>query len=65
MNSPQFLKVATKRIINSCPNVGKVSFGEYRTDWIIVVGLLHDGSIRRFKYVSPDVSPSWGERICF
>ena len=69
MNSPQFLKIATTRIIRNCPNVAQVNFGEYQTDWSITVGLMHDGDIKRFKCVNPNdftVSPKlkWGETVC-
>ena len=69
MNSPQFLKIATTRIIKNCPNVAQVNFGEYGTDDIISVGLMHDGSIRRFKcFNANDLTVSsklkWGEKIC-
>ncbi|WP_414623838.1 hypothetical protein [Calothrix sp. CCY 0018] len=69
MNSPQFLKIATTRIIRNCSNVAQVNFGQYQTDWSITVGLMHDGNIRRFKCFDPSeltVSSKlkWGETIC-
>ncbi|NJN11525.1 MAG: hypothetical protein HC815_27540 [Richelia sp. RM1_1_1] len=69
MNSPQFLTIATTRIIRNCSNVAQVSFGEYQTDWGIIIGLMHDGSIKHFKCFSPSELTSssklkWGETIC-
>jgi hypothetical protein len=69
MSSPQFLQIATKRIINNCANVSKVSFGEYATDENVTIGLMHDGSVKEFKCFSPSeltVSSKlkWGEEIC-
>ncbi|MEB3218428.1 MAG: hypothetical protein VKN72_19645 [Nostocales cyanobacterium 94392] len=69
MNSPQFLTIATTRIIRSCPNVAQVSFGEYATDWSTIIGLMHDGNIRHFKCYDPsELTTSsklkWGETIC-
>jgi len=69
LNSPQFLQIATKRIVNNCTNVSKVSFGEYATDWSTTIGLMHDGSVKEFKCVHPNnltVSSKlkWGETIC-
>lgn len=69
MNSPQFLQIATKRIVNNCTNISQVVFGEYATDWSTTIGLMHDGSVKEFKCVNPNnltVSSElkWGETIC-
>ena len=65
-NSPQFMKNISQNIISKCSSVSVVSFGSTEAPGCgISFGLMHDSTVKQFKYVDPGERPlQWGETSC-
>lgn len=70
MNSPQMLKAMATQIIDSCPNIGAVSYNQKHTGYTRTFGLLPNG-VREFECVEIDHGRnisgrtlSWGQQVC-
>jgi hypothetical protein len=66
LNSPKFMGIISKKIINNCESVSLVQFIEYKTDFFISIGLMPGGSIGKFECLEAgkDVAQSWGQEFC-
>ena len=67
LNSEKFLTAIATDIINKCPKISIVDFGQDQTDYGKSYGLLEDNKIGIFKCVDWEVAPKkldWGYISC-
>jgi|LakMenEpi03Aug12_release.lakeMendotaPanAssembly.Ray.scaffolds.fasta_scaffold174890_3 hypothetical protein len=69
LNSDQFLTIIAKNIIDNCPSISRVEFGESNTDNVATYGLLSNSKVTWFKCIGEDdpgttIKPRWGEVVC-
>ena len=67
LNSEKFLTAIATDIINKCPKISMVDFGQDQTDYGKSYGLLEDNKIGIFKCVDWEVAPKkldWGYISC-
>lgn len=63
MNSSQLLATISQSILQSCPTVGLVTFGESETDWLRTFGWIGNRA-REFECRDPGEATSWGYMTC-
>ena len=67
--SDKFLTRIAKDIIDNCPSISIVDFGQYGTDHIATYGLLENNDVGHFKCISVDDPRArkkldWGYVVC-
>jgi hypothetical protein len=64
--SDKFMTSITREVITNCQKVSNVSFGKYRTDYIMHYGLMPGNKIQEFKCIPPGTNQklNWGYAIC-
>lgn len=66
LNSDKFLTIIATDIINNCPSISMVAFGEYQTDHGGAYGLFKNNTVAAFECVDPGttIKLSWGQIVC-
>ncbi|MTJ19285.1 MULTISPECIES: hypothetical protein [unclassified Dolichospermum] len=69
LNSDKFLTIIATDIINNCPSISRVEFGESNTDHVATYGLLSNNKVGWFKCIGEDdpgttIKPMWGQVVC-
>ncbi|MFM2060639.1 MAG: hypothetical protein RLZZ507_309 [Cyanobacteriota bacterium] len=66
LNSDKLLTIIAKDIIDNCPSISMIKFGEYATDHGGAIGLLRNNKVEPFECVDPgeNIKLSWGQIVC-
>ncbi|MBE9009136.1 hypothetical protein IQ250_02830 [Pseudanabaenaceae cyanobacterium LEGE 13415] len=63
LNSPAFMQTRAKMIIESCKDVGAVSFALRGSSEAVTFGLMPNGTVRKFS-CTESTPVSWREKLC-
>jgi hypothetical protein len=68
MSSRAFLTDISTQIISNCQSISSVRFGQYRTDNVVIYGLMKNGKVEPFECISPGPEATrklrWSKHIC-
>jgi hypothetical protein len=69
LNSDKFLTIIAKNIIDNCPSISMVEFGEHHTDHVATYGLLSNNKVGWFKCIGENdpgttIKTMWGQVVC-
>jgi hypothetical protein len=68
LTSGKFMANLASKVINECKTVGSVTFGFPNSHDFVIVGLMHDGSIKVFSdcvEVERANTAKWGQVVCY
>ena len=67
-NSPEFVKIIAKRIVNSCNSVSLINFAIYESEgYFTTIGLMPNGKMEIFGcyFGNQGEKEVWGKQFCF
>lgn len=69
LNSEKFLTIIAKDIIDNCPSISIVDFGQYNSDYVVTYGLLSNNKVASFQCIGENdpgttIKLIWGQVVC-